>query len=155
MRMVICLQILRTFLNRWKNYFYQLLDVHDVSDVRQKYIQLNYWYLVPVILTLRLLMFQLKKYKSAGSDQILAEWIQTGGETLWPVVHIQTTSTCNKEELPEQWKESISVPIHKMDDKTDCNNYRGISLLSTSYKYLSNIPLSRLSPYMDEIIGDH
>jgi hypothetical protein len=35
------------------------------------------------------------------------------------------------------------------------NNYRGISLLSTSYKILSNILLSRLSPYIDEITGDH
>jgi hypothetical protein len=47
------------------------------------------------------------------------------------------------------------VPIHKKSDKTDCNNYRGISLLSTSYKILSTILLSRLVPYMDEIIGDH
>jgi hypothetical protein len=28
-------------LNRWKNYFSQLLNVHSVSDLRQKYIQLN------------------------------------------------------------------------------------------------------------------
>jgi hypothetical protein len=45
--------------------------------------------------------------------------------------------------------------IHKKSDKTDCNNYSGISLLSTSYNILSNILLSRLSPYIDEIIGDH
>ena len=29
----------------------------------------------------------------------------------------------------------------------DCNNYREISLLSTSYKILSNILLSRMTPY--------
>jgi hypothetical protein len=58
----------------------------------------------------------------------------------------------NKEELPDKWKESIIVPVHKKDDKTDCNNFRGISLLSTSYKMLSNILLSRLVPYID---GDH
>jgi hypothetical protein len=39
--------------------------------------------------------------------------------------------------------------------KTDRNNYRGISLLSTSYNILLNILLSRLVPYIDEIIGDH
>jgi hypothetical protein len=61
----------------------------------------------------------------------------------------------NKEELPHQWKESILVPIHKKGDKTDCSNYRGISLLPTSYKILSNILLSRLIPYADEIIGEH
>jgi hypothetical protein len=61
----------------------------------------------------------------------------------------------NKEELPHQWKESIVVPIHKKGDKTDCSNYRGISLLSASYNVFSNILLCRLIPYADEIIGDH
>jgi hypothetical protein len=49
----------------------------------------------------------------------------------------------------------IIVPIYKRGDNTDCSNYRGISLLSTSYKIFSNILLSRLTPYVDEIIGDH
>ena len=52
-------------------------------------------------------------------------------------------------------KESIIVPIYKKGDKTDCNNYRGISLLPTTYKILSNILLSRLIPYAEEVIGDH
>jgi hypothetical protein len=51
-------------------------------------------------------------------------------------------------------EESITVPTHKKDDKNDCNNYRGISLLSTAYKVLSNI-LARLTPYVNEIIGYH
>jgi hypothetical protein len=48
-------------------------------------------------------------------------------------------SIWNKEELPEQWKESIIVSIYKKGDKADCSNYQGISLLSTTYKILSNI----------------
>jgi hypothetical protein len=69
------------------------------------------------------------------------------------VIHKLITSILNKEELPDQWKESI-VPVHKKGDKTDCNNYRGISLLSTSYKILSYILLSKLSSDTDEITGD-
>ena len=57
--------------------------------------------------------------------------------------------------LTEEWKESIIVPIYKKGDKTDCNNYRGISLLPTTYKILYNILLSRVTPYTEEIIGDH
>ena len=65
------------------------------------------------------------------------------------------TSIWKKEKLPEEWKESIIVPIHKKGDKTDFNNYRGISLLPTTYKILSNIVLSRLIPYAKRIIRDH
>ena len=61
----------------------------------------------------------------------------------------------NKEELSDEWKESIIVPIYKKGDKTDRNNYRGISLLPTTYKVLSNILLSRLISYAEEVIGDH
>jgi hypothetical protein len=64
------------------------------------------------------------------------------------VIHKLIISIWNKEELPDQWKESLIVPVHKMGDKTDCNNYCGISLLSTSYKILSNILLSWFSPYI-------
>jgi len=54
--------------------------------------------------------------------------------------------------LNGEWKGSIVVPIYKKGDKTDCN-YRGISFLPTTYKILSNILLSRLTPYEEEIVG--
>jgi hypothetical protein len=50
---------------------------------------------------------------------------------------------------------SIIVPIYKKGDITDCSKYRGISLLSATYKIVSNILLSRLTPYAEEIVGDH
>jgi len=70
-------------------------------------------------------------------------------------IHKLIISIWKKEKLPEEWKKSIIVPIHKKGDKTDCNNYRGFSLLPTTYKILSNILLLRLIPYAKEIIGDH
>jgi len=44
---------------------------------------------------------------------------------------------------------------YKKDDKTDCSNNRGMQILSTTYKILSNILPSRLTPYAEEITGDH
>jgi hypothetical protein len=92
---------------------------------------------------------KLKRYKSPGVDQIPAELIQAGGETLHSEINKLIKLIWNKEELPHQWKESVMVPIHRKGGKTDCSNYRGISLLSTSYKILSNILLARLTPYAD------
>ena len=43
--------------------------------------------------------------------------------------------------LPVEWKESIIVPVCEKGDETDCNNHKGILLLSTTYKILSNIQL--------------
>jgi hypothetical protein len=57
--------------------------------------------------------------------------------------------------LPDQWGESIIAPVYKKGNKTDCRNYHGISLLSISYKILFKVLLSRLSSYVEEIIGDH
>ena len=98
---------------------------------------------------------KLKSHKSPGIHQIPAELIKEGGRTIRYQIHKLIVYIWNKEELPEEWKELIIVPIHKKGDKTDCNNYRSISLLPTTYKILSNILLSRLTPYAEEIIGDH
>ena len=57
--------------------------------------------------------------------------------------------------MPEKWKESIIVPIYKKDVKTFCSNCRGISLFLTTYKILSSILLSKLTPHAEEITGDH
>ena len=92
---------------------------------------------------------------SPGIDQIPAELIKAGGSTIRLEIYKLIISVWNKERRPEDWKESIIVPIYKKGDQTDCINYRGISLLPTTYKILSNILLSRLSPYTEEIIGDH
>ena len=98
---------------------------------------------------------KVKSHKSPGIDQIPAELIKTGGRTIRCEFLKLIFSVWNKEELPEEWKESIIVVIYKNDDKTDCSNYRSISLLPTVYTILSNILLSRLTPYAEEINGDH
>jgi hypothetical protein len=124
--------------------------VHNVSDVRKIEVHTAEPSVPgPSPLEVEFAIAKLKKYKSSGRDQIPA-----GGETLQSMIQ-KLNTLWNTEDLPDQLKESTVVPIHKKGDETDCNNYRGISLLSTSYKILSNIFLSRSSLYIDEIIGDH
>jgi hypothetical protein len=135
-------------MNRWKNYFCQLLTVHGVDDVRQTEIH-TAGPLVPEpsSFEVEIAIEKLKRF--------LAELIQAGGNTLHSEILKLINCICNKEGFSQQWMEFIIVPIHKKGDKTGCSNYQGISLLSALYKILSNILLSRLIPYVDEIIGDH
>jgi hypothetical protein len=143
-------------LNRWKNYFCELLKVHGADGVRQTEMHTAKPFVPqPSASEVEFAIWKLKRYKSPGVDQIPAELIQAGVETLCSEIQKLIKLIWNKKELPHQWKESTVVPIHRKVDKTNCSNYRGISLLSTSYKILSNILLARLTPYADEITGEH
>ena len=109
----------------------------------------------PSAFEVELAIEKLKSHKSPGIDQIPAQLTKAGGRTIRSAIHKLIISIWNKEELFEEWKESILVPDHKTGDKTDCNNYMGISLLPTTYKILSSILLSRLIPYAEEVTGGH
>jgi hypothetical protein len=81
--------------------------------------------------------------------------IKAGGRTICSEIHKLNNSIWNKEKLLEEWKESIIVPIYKKGDKRDCSNYRGVSILRTMCKTLSNNVLSRSTPYVEGITGNH
>ena len=130
--------------------------MHGVKDIGQAEIHKTEQLVPePSASEVELAIDTLKSHKSPGIDQIPAELIKAGGRTICLEIHKLITSIWKKKKLPKEWKVSIIVPIHKKRDKTDCNNYRGISLLPITYKLLSNILLSRLIPYAKEITGDH
>jgi hypothetical protein len=92
-----------SILNRWKNYFSQLLNVHRVSDVRQIKIHTAEPLVPdPSSSEFEIAIAQLKRYKSPGSDQIPAELIQAEGERLCSNIHKLINSVWNKEELPDE-----------------------------------------------------
>jgi hypothetical protein len=99
-------------LNRWKNYFSQLLNVHNVSDVRQIEVHTAQPLVPgPSRLEVEVAITKLRKYKCPCSDQISAVLIQAGGKMLLSEIHKLINSIWNKEELPGQWKKSTTVPI--------------------------------------------
>jgi hypothetical protein len=113
----------------------------NVSDIRQIEIPTA----EPIVpghshLEAEIAIAKLKKYKSLGGEQIPAKLVQAGGKTLVSAFHRLSNSIWNKKELPDQWKESIIVPVHHIGDKSDCNNYVGTSLLSATYKICIKYP---------------
>ena len=55
----------------------------------------------------------------------------------------------NEEEVPQTWKHTIINLLYKKADRSNCNDYRGISLLSHAGKVLLKIVTNRLSDYRD------
>ena len=103
---------------RWRNYFSQLFNVHGVKDVGQTEIHTAEPLAPdPSASEFELAIDKLKSHKSPGIDQIPAELIKAGGRTICLEIRKLITSIWKKEELAEEWKESIILPIHKKVDK--------------------------------------
>ena len=145
-----------SILTRWRNHFCQLFNVHGVSDVRQTEIHtVEPLRPEPSACEVAMAIEKLNRHKSPSIDQLPAELIKAGDRTTRSEIHELIYSIWDLEKLPEEWKESITVPVYNKGDKTDCSNYRSISLLPTTHKILPNTLLSRLTPKAEEIIGDH
>jgi hypothetical protein len=87
----------QSVLNRWKHLFNQLLNVHGVHNVRQD------------IHTAEPLVPD----PSLVEVEIATGKLQAGAETLDTDTQNLICSIWNKEELPQQWKESIIILTHK------------------------------------------
>jgi len=67
----------------------------------------------PSAFEVELVIEKLKSHKSPDVDQILAELIKAGGKTVPCDIHTLIFAVWNKEVWPEEWKDSIIVPIYK------------------------------------------
>jgi hypothetical protein len=134
-----------SILNRQRNHFSQLLNVLGIDYVRR---QTEIHTAEPILREPsafgdEVTTEKLKRYRSPGTDQILAEMIKAGVGTIHSDIHKHINSV---------WRKRVCLSSAKNQSqchKTDCSSYCGISVLSTTYKVLSNIHLSRLTPYAD------
>jgi len=106
-------------LARWRKHFSQLLNLHEFNDVRQTAMHTAEPLAPePSACDFVIATEKIKRRKSPGIDQIPTELIKAGCKRIRPEIHKIDNSVLNKEEFPEEWKESIIVPKHKKCDKT-------------------------------------
>jgi hypothetical protein len=98
---------------------------------------------------------ELKNNKAPGEDKITGKIIKCGGEKLWDLLYELITNIREQEEMPKEWSIALIQPIHKKNNKTNCSNYRGISLLNVTYKVVAKIIAKTLTPYTEELLGDY
>jgi len=92
---------------------------------------------------------------AAGTDGIHPELIKYGGNKLLNRMYELVRQIWEEERIPEEWKATIIVPIHKRGDRDRCENYSRIALGNAAYKTLSNIILGKIKPCIKKVTGDY
>ena len=59
-----------------------------------------------------------------------------------------------KGKIPSDFRKTFIKPLYKKGEKSECCNYRGISLVSVGSKLLSNMILFRLGDAVDKVIRE-
>lgn len=146
-------------LMRWKEHFQTLLNrdfaapdnVLDSIPQRPLKHEMD---APPTTTELTRALQQLKNNKAPGIDNIPAELFKFGGSVLFSRLHHLILQIWDKSTVPAEFRNSLIVTLFKKGDKSQCNNYRGISLLCTASKVLSRILLNRLTPLSELLLPE-
>ncbi|NSM56166.1 RNA-directed DNA polymerase [Wolbachia endosymbiont of Atemnus politus] len=97
---------------------------------------------------------QTRTGKSPGEDGIYAELIKYAGTQFYRRLLNFYNLIWNEGICPQDWNRALIIPIHKRGPKSDCNNYRGISLLNTGYKIYAKILNNKLRSITESKLGE-
>ena len=145
--------------SRWKEHFSDLLNLpSNVSEsttdqIPQRAIR-EELAAPPKLEEVEEAIKKMKNNKAAGPDGIPAEIFKAGGPKLTDQVHQLVEKIWQLEEIPSDLRDALIVTIFKKGDKSDCGNYRGISLLSIAGKILARILATRLQPLSEEVLPE-
>jgi len=81
--------------------------------------------------------------KAPGADSIPAEVFKTGNPQLATKITELLLSMWEQEAVPQDFKDTVIVSIYKRKGSRQCcDNYRGISLLSSAGKIFARVLLN-------------
>jgi hypothetical protein len=93
---------------------------------------------------------KLKLKKAAGPDGLVGEFYKHGCDMLLPFLVQFFNHIFDRGVYPENWTESVILPLYKKGDVNNPGNYRGISLTDICSKIFGNIINTRLQSWVDE-----
>lgn len=146
-------------LNRWVEYFDEVLNIGNYEEQtrEQEEFHNNGQEVIeePTDQEIEEECKKLKNNKSSGENGIPAEVLKYVGGSLKKRISTLIKRIWHEERMPQQWRNALICPIPKKGSKTNCENYRGISLLDVTYKVLARIIRNRLTPYHNNIVGEY
>jgi len=144
-------------LERWVEHYAELYSRENivqqaVLDAIDRFPQMPELDEPPTIEELSKAVDKLPSGKATGKDGIPAEIIKSGKSSLLVPLHKLLTQCWNKGSVPQDLKDANIITLLKnKGDRHDCNNYRGISLLSIVGKLFARTVLHRLVALAERI----
>ena len=145
---------------RWRRYFASLLSTTSVALNRTliegllpKSVALSLGD-PPVVNETKKALRSMANGKAMGPDELPAELLKLGlsdssHEILLAfqgiIVAVWMTG-----EVPQEWKGATIRVLHKKKDRTECSNYRGLSLVAHAGKALLKIAVNRFGDFCEE-----
>ena len=144
-------------MERWVEHYSELYSRENIVqqsalDAIEQLPEMSHLDEVPTIEEVSQAIDKLPSGKAPGKDCIPAEAIKCGKASLLEPLHKLLCQCWKEGSVPQDMRDATIVTIYKnKGDRSDCNNYRGISLLSIVGKLFARIALHRLQKLADRI----
>ncbi|XP_056005295.1 uncharacterized protein LOC130050170 [Ostrea edulis] len=138
-------------LKRWKDHFENVLNkgspaVAAIIQPATEFLDIN---IESPIQEVQAAIKALKNGKAPGQDGIQAELLKCEANILPSTLTCILENIWITEETPDDWKMGLITKLPKKGDLFDCNNWRGIMLLSVTSKVLSRNVFNRITREVD------
>jgi len=151
-------------LQRWRDYFCKLLNEQFIEQqppmspeiqMRRSSRLANIEITPPTIEEIKNATILLKDKKAAGVDGIPAEFLKANTELTSSLLFPLFQKIWEEEMYPSEWKEGVIVKIPKKGNLSNCNNWRGLTLLSVFSKIMARIILERIKERINSTLKRH
>jgi len=95
-----------------------------------------------------------KNNKAAGVDEIPIELLKHGQDELAEKLTNVFNTIWHIEDVPDDWRQGVLLPLPKKGCLSDCNNWRGITLMSVPGKTFCTVLLNRLNSEVDRLLRE-
>ena len=134
-------------LQRWKEHFESVLNRPDpphLAAIQLADTDLDICTDPPSLEEVTAAIKAMKSGKAPGADGVTAEMLKADVNVMAPILTESFKQIWEEGQIPEAWKTGLIFKLPKKGDLGDCNNWRGITLLSLTSKVFSRIVFSRL-----------
>ena len=142
-------------LKRWKEHFLQVLnrpapedtgEFEEDDEIPESEIDVD----APTKAEIHVALKEMKNGTAGGVDSLTIEILKADLETSVDVLYYFLHKVWEQEQIPEDWQRGLIVKLPKKGDLTECNNWRGVTLMVVAAKVLGRIIITRIRDGIDD-----